>query len=69
MIADLSELPERPALGGMFRRWQEELLNSFTFRVTPGGVAGRTNRAKGSERPASGSRNFANVRRRLLLAG
>jgi transposase len=69
MIADLSDLPEMQALEGMFRRWQEEILNYFTFRVTQGGVEGRNNRAKVIERRAYGYRTFANVRRRLLLVG
>jgi transposase len=69
MIADSTDLPEMQALDGMFCRWQEEILNYFTFRVTQGGVEGRNNRTKVIERRAYGYRTFTNLRRRLLLAG
>ena len=69
MIADLPDLPEMQALNGMLCRWQEEILNYFTFRVTQGPVEGQNHRAKVIQRRAYGYRNFANYRRRLLLAG
>jgi transposase len=69
MIADLPDLPELQALAGMLTQWQEEILNYFTFRVTQGPVEGQNHRAKVIQRRAYGYRNFANYRRRLLLAG
>jgi transposase len=69
MIRDLPALPEMQALEGMFDRWQEEILNYFTFRVTQGYVEGNNNRAKAVQRRAYGYRNFQNQRRALLLAG
>jgi len=69
MIVDLPDLPEMPALEGMLNRWQEEILNYFTFRVTQGPVEGHNHRAKVIQRRAYGYRSFPNYRRRLLLAG
>jgi transposase len=69
MIADLPDLPELQALEGMLNRWQEEILNYFTFRVTQGPVEGQNHRAKVIQRRAYGYRSFTNYRRRLLLAG
>jgi transposase len=68
-VATQDDLPELQELAGMFARWQEEILNYFTFRVTQGGVEGRNNRAKALARRAYGYRSFTNYRRRLLLAG
>lgn len=68
MIADLPELPEFQALAGMFDRWQEEILNYFTYRVTQGFVEGKNNLAKVFERRAFGYRNVDNLRRHLQLA-
>lgn len=69
MIPQIPDLPEIRALEGMLKLWQEEILNFFTFRVTQGPVEGQNNRAKVIQRRAYGYRNFANYRRRLLLAG
>ena len=69
MIVDLPDLPEMQALEGMLTRWQEEILNYFTFRVTQGPVEGQNHRAKVIQRRAYGYRSFTNYRRRLLLAG
>jgi len=69
MINDLSDLPEMRALNGMLNQWEEEILNYFPYRVTQGGVEGQNHRAKVIQRRAYGYRNFANYRRRLLLAG
>lgn len=69
MIAEMPDLPEMGALSGMFDRWQEQILNYFTHRVTQGIVEGKNNRAKVIQRQAYGYRNFLNLRRRLLLAG
>lgn len=69
MMTEMPDLPEMGALTGMFDRWQEQILNYFTHRVTQGVVEGKNNRAKVIQRQAYGYRNFQNLRRRLLLAG
>jgi transposase len=69
MIAQVPDLPEIQAREGMLKLWQEEILNSFTFRVTQGPVEGQNNRAKVIQRRAYGYRNFTHYRRRLLLTG
>jgi len=56
------------ALDGILNRWQEEILNYFTFRVTQSPVEGQNHRAKAIQRSAYGSRTFANYRRHRLLA-
>jgi hypothetical protein len=68
-LGALRDRPELRALTGMFERWQEEILNDFTDRVTQGVVEGATNRAKVVERRADGYRTIENVRLHLLLAG
>jgi len=65
MAADLPDLPEFVALGGMFDRWQEEILNYFTYRVTQGFVEGKNNLAKVLERRAFGYRNVDNLAEQL----
>jgi transposase len=67
-LAEGTDLPELRALSGMFDRWQEEILNYFTYRVTQGFVEGSNNRAKAFERRAYGYRNVENLRLHLLLA-
>jgi transposase len=66
-LSEASDLPELGALAGMFDRWQEEILNYFTYRVTQGFVEGTNNRAKVFERRAYGYRNVENLRLHLLL--
>jgi transposase len=68
-LVEVRDLPELRALSGMFDRWQEEILNYFTYRVTQGFVEGSNNRAKVFERRAYGYRNVENLRLHLLLAG
>jgi transposase len=67
-LGEVSDLPELRALSGMFDRWQEEILNYFTYRVTQGFVEGKNTYAKALQRRAFGYRNVANLRAHLCLA-
>jgi transposase len=68
-LGELSDLTEFHDLSGMFDRWQEEILNYFSYRTTQGFGEGTNNRAKVFEPRAYGYRNMANLRRHLLLPG
>ena len=48
------------------RRWREEILNYFSYRITNGFVEGKNNRIKTLKRMAYGYRNMENFRLRIL---
>lgn len=49
------------------KRWREQILNFFTYRVTNGYMEGSNNRTKAIQRQAYGYRNTRNLRLRILL--
>jgi transposase len=49
------------------KRWREQILNYFRYRVTNGYLEGSNNRTKVIQRQAYGYRNTGNLRLRILL--
>lgn len=59
-------LPEFKHLLPTLRKWQQEILNYFDYRITNGFVEGKNNRIKTIKRMAYGYRNLDNFRLRIL---
>ena len=70
MISDMawSSLPEIQRLRKTLRKWQEEILNYWLFRITNARTEGFNNVAKLVKRRAYGFRSFENYRLKLLSA-
>jgi len=59
-------LPEFKHLLPTIRKWRQEILNYFDYRITNGFVEGKNNRIKTIKRMAYGYRNLDNFRLRIL---
>ena len=59
-------LPEFKHLLPTLRKWRQEILNYFDYRITNGFVEGKNNRIKTIKRMAYGYRNLDNFRLRIL---
>ena len=59
-------LPEFKHLLPTLRKWRQEILNYFDYRITNGFVEGKNNRIKTIKRMAYGYRNVNNFRLRIL---
>jgi transposase len=59
-------LPEFKHLLPTLRKWHQEILNYFDYRITNGFVEGKNNRIKTIKRMAYGYRNLDNFRLRIM---
>jgi len=59
-------LPEFKHLLPTLRKWRQEILNYFDYRITNGFAEGKNNRIKTIKRMAYGYRNLDNFRLRIL---
>jgi transposase len=61
-----STFPEFKHLLPTLKKWRQEILNYFDYRITNGFVEGKNNRIKTIKRMAYGYRNLDNFRLRIL---
>ena len=61
-----STFPEFKHLLPTLKKWRQEILNYFDYRITNGFVEGKNNRIKTIKRMAYGYRNMDNFRLRIL---
>ena len=61
-----SPFPEFKHLLPTLKKWRQEILNYFDYRITNGFVEGKNNRIKTIKRMAYGYRNLNNFRLRIL---
>jgi transposase len=66
-LVDRAGIPEFNKLAATVRRWRDEILNHFTYRMTNAYAEGVTNRIKVIKRQAYGFRSFTNFQDRILV--